>query len=696
MSKSGNLVHLAPIFNNNDAPTIYYAEDGPYLPRILIFYWPVQALGSLSSTSRVRTTILSAAGFKSFGAFSVAPSSSFYSAVHKLPDDKQRDDVCRALAFALCRYFSEVPTEVKNAITEENLREGPGLKWGQTHAAQIACKMTRVTNVQEVIEALRPFSKEQTTAPTPPPVMRPVASIRKTRPSYLPQDINQSTSTFSRFTTPSKRIPSGSRRSPSASTVKKAATNAAHKQNTEQLEALRFKMCELVDTEDRYIVRLQELIDLVVSQGRTAKSISTKFTSNKSQKTVSAMLQFPSLLDQIKDLNLAFLDDVESVLQQTEDQALNFIEQSPVQPSLSQPQPKDPIAIYAFAKVLLNHFPKFPVPYRSYLDLHAQISSNLDQFFKDDASSIQLAPSLLMEPAQRISRYSLYIDAMIPMIPSTSSLAIKTLEKARKIIAEICEMEPAASAILDSIRIEHEAKKRSLSPTKLISGLSGLNRANTIREAPAKTTSISGFATISSGSLRERDTPRLLPSLTRSFSKKSRSRPGLAGILGETNPEQAQNRGPSPSVHTIDENARPKSSSSGNNNTNGSGGGALYNALSFGRKFRPDTSHSTNSSNASASASRPGSKGKTLLDDVQEHDSSQYTVNNTQSSFNEDSAVDMSALDDERARPRDRSSSGNIEHYKAQVMRLEQENYKLLAENAELKRLARECRCRAR
>lgn len=678
MSKSGNLVHLAPIFSSNDAPTIYYAEDGPYLPRILIFYWPVQALGSLSSASRVRTTILSAAGFKSFGAFSIAPSSSFYSAVHKLPDEKQRDDVCRALAFALCRYFSEVPTEVKNAITEENLKEGPGLKWGQTHAAQIACKMTRVMNVQEIIEALRPFSKEQTTVPTTAPPVRPLASIRKTRPSYLPQDINQNNSAFSRFTTPSKRIPSGSRRSPSASTMKKAAINAAHKQNTEQLEALRFKMCELVDTEDRYIGRLQELIDLVLSQGRTAKSISSKFTSSKSQKTVNAMLQFPSLLDQIKDLNLAFLDDVESVLQATEDQALTYIEQSPAQPSMSQPQPKDPVAIYAFAKVLLNHFPKFPVPYRSYLDLHAQISSNLDQFFRDDASSIQLAPSLLMEPAQRISRYSLYIDAMIPMIPPTSSLAIKTLEKARKIIAEICEMEPAASAILDSIRIEHEAKKRSLSPTKLISGLSSLNRANTIREAPAKTSSISGFATISSGSLRDRDAPRLLPSLSRSFSKKSRSRPGLAGILGETNPDQAQNRG----TVTNDENARPKSSSSGNAP---SGSGGLYSALSFGRRFRPDTSHSQSTN--SSSPSRPGSKGRTL-DDVAEHQQN--------SSFNEDSAVDVSALDEERSRPRDRVSSGNIEHYRAQVMKLEQENYKLLAENAELKRLVRECRCRGR
>lgn len=666
MSKSGNLAQLSPILDSRDPPTIYYAEDGPYLPRILIFYWPVQAVGSSSSTSRVRTTILSAAGFKSFGAFSVSPSSGYYSAVHKLPDDKQRDDVCRAIAFALCRYFSEVSTEVKNAITEENLREGPGLKWGQTHAAQVACKMSRVINTEEVIDALRPFHKERPTTPVrAPPQVQAVASIRKTRPSYLPADPTQPNSAFSRFSTPSKRIPSnGNRRSPSGSTTKKAI-DAQHKQTTEQLEGLRFKMCEFVDTEDRYIIRVQELIDLVISQGRTAKSISNKFTSSKSQKTVDAMLQFPSLLDQIKDLNLAFLDDIEGVLQSSEAQAISYIEQSPAQPSSAAPQPKDPLGVYAFAKVLINHFPKFPVPYRSYLDLHSQISSNLDQFFKDDAHSVQIAPSLLMEPAQRISRYGLYIDTMIPMIPSSSTIAIRTLEKARKIIAEICEMEPAASTILDSLRIEHEAKKRSLSPTKLISGLT---RANTIREAPAKTTSFANMT----GSLRERDTPKFLPSLSRSFSKKNRSRPGLAGILSEQNPEQAQNRSP---TSTNEENSRPKSSSNG---------GGLYNALSFGRKHRPDLNHSYSASSVSIT-SRPNSKGQPL-DDVAEHPTTQ--------SFNGDSAVDVSGqLESHRAKSRDRSSSGNIDHYKAQVMRLEQENYKLLAENAELKRLVRECKC---
>jgi hypothetical protein len=39
------------------------------------------------------------------------------------------------------------------------------------------------------------------------------------------------------------------------------------------------------------------------------------------------------------------------------------------------------------------------------------------------------------------------------------------------------------------------------------------------------------------------------------------------------------------------------------------------------------------------------------------------------------------------------SKAASIEHYKAALMRVEEENYKLLQDNAELKRQIRECRC---
>lgn len=641
MSKSGNLAALSAVLNPADVPTIYYAEDPPYLPRILVFYSPVQSVGSLASTSRIRTTILSAAGFKSFGAFSVAPNSSYYSAVHKLPEDKQRDDVSRGIAFALCRYFSEIPTEVKNAIADENQHHGLTPKWGQTHAAQVTCRMSKVINTDEVLDALRPFSKERPPSPVTP--IRPLSSIRKTRPSFLPSDTGNHTSRNAYAQTPSRRIPSGqSRRTPSMSTPanRKISSASAPKQSVEQLESLRFKMCEFVDTEDRYITRLQELTDLVTNQGRTPKSLSTKFSTSRNQKAVNAMIHFPSLLDQIKDLNLAFLDDIESALQNSEEAALNFLDEAQGNPALYQ-NAKDPMGIYTFAKVLLNHFPKFPMPYREYLDLHSQISSNLDQYLKEGTYSIQQAPSLLMEPAQRISRYGLYIDTILPHVPTNFTVAIRTLEKARKIIAEICEMEPAASTILDSLRIEHEARRGALSPTKLLSGLTRSN--GTIREAPALT-----------GSMREKDKPRFFPSLGRSLSRRQKNpRPGLAGILSEQDPDQANN---------------------------------IVGSLTLGRSRNDENRPLTSSSGLSFSSSskRPPTSGSIV-------------TNRSAPSPGPNLPVIGGSKPDPNSRARSGSallsSGSNLEQYKAALMRVEEENYKLLEENAELKRQIRECKC---
>lgn len=631
MSKSGNLAALTAIFQPGPAPHVFYAEDPPYLPRILVFYWPVHAVGSLTTTARIRTTILSAAGFKNFAAFSVSPSSAYYSAVHKLPEDKQRDETYRGLAFSLCRYFAEVPTEVKNAITEENPHQGTGLKWGQAQAAHITCRLGKVVNVEEVIEALRPFLKERPSSPVAP--IRPLNSIRKTRPSFLPPEVNQGHLRYGQLATPGRRIPSShSRRTPSTSTPgpKPTPHKLSEKPTAGQLESLRFKMCEFVDTEDRYIARLQQLIDLVTTESRTPKSLSSKFASTRGQKTVNAMLQFPSLLDQIRDLNIAFLDDLESALQNTEDSAMSWLEkgQNGSPPSNSSSN-KDVIGVVAFAKVLLNHFPKFPVPYRTYLDLHSSISSNLDSYLKESATSVQQAPSLLMEPAQRISRYGLYIDTMIPLVPSTSTIALRTLEKARKIIAEICEMEPAASTILDGLRIEHENKRRgALSPTKFLSSLTrgGLG-SGTIREAPPLTTP----------KPRDKDcreTPRLLPSISRSLSRRVKSRP-----LTEQDVDQVNNI--SSQHYQNNENSRPFSSHSGSS--------------SLSRR-RPNTAGS--SASAGSVVIKPSyTPVTTYFPPVNEN--------------------------------------GREDEYMIKAEKLEQENYRLLAENAQLKQRLRLCRCQA-
>lgn len=412
-------------------------------------------------------------------------------------------------------------------------------------------------------------------------------------------------------------------------------------------------MCEFVDTEDRYIVRVQELIELITNQGRTPKSLSSKFGSTSKQKTVNAMSNFPSLLDQIKDLNLAFLDDIENVLQHTEDSALAFLDSAGQHVEQHQ-LAKDPIGVYAFAKVMLNHFPKLTVPYRDYLDLHSLISPNLDQYLREGTTSIQQAPSLLMEPAQRISRYGLYIDTMVPHIPPTCTMAIRTLEKARKIINEICEMEPAASAILDSLRIEHESRRRAYSPTKLLSNFTRTN--NNVVAAPATPASLTN---------RHNEGPKLFHSIGRSLSRKNtKSRHGLRDALSEQNPEQANNAQPQFQIKS-DEN-RPLTSSSANS----------YGSLSK----RPTTASSANSAR---------STHRLALESIP---SLPATPNHSEKPASSDSREENAASG---MPPPPTAKTATLEHYKAALMRVEEENYKLLQENAELKKQIRQCQCGA-
>ena len=516
MSKAGNLAALAPIFTSTESLSLYYAEDPPYLPRILVFYWPIAALGSMTSTSRIRTTVLTAAGFVSFQPFQLSPSSAYYTAVHKLPEDKQRDNVSRGIAFSMLKYFAQLSPAVKNAMTEENLGHTSGSKlFGQLHAAEITCRLGRVVNVEEVIGALRAFSKDHSSMLSSAVI--PQASIRRTRPSVLaPDSTNEPITKFApslpATESPTPRI----RRTPSYSANRSRIGPQAFEQRSkptvEQKQSLRFKMCEFVDTEERYVSKLHELTQLV-TEGAYTKSYST---TAKSVRTASIMLRFPSLLDQIVEVNTEFLDEITHVLEKTDDTALASIAEDNSPSGIATSQPQDRLGAQAFARVLLSHFPKFLIPYREYLDIQPKFSANIHQFIdSSEPSNLQRARSVLMEPIQRVSRYSLFIDAMSALLPSSSpSPTTKTLAKARGIIVDICAMEPSADTILGSLRIEHEDTKerRALSPTKLLQNL----RPNGMIKEAAPTTL--------------RDPPRtLMPTVMRSFSKKSRGGLGSVG-----------------------------------------------------------------------------------------------------------------------------------------------------------------------
>jgi hypothetical protein len=90
-----------------------------------------------------------------------------------------------------------------------------------------------------VIDSLRLVQKDRPSTP-PAQTPRPITSIRKTRPSFLPQEVNAGSSRFGQLSTPSRRTPSGqNRRTPSSSTpgAKSTLQTQNQKQSREQFES---------------------------------------------------------------------------------------------------------------------------------------------------------------------------------------------------------------------------------------------------------------------------------------------------------------------------------------------------------------------------------------------------------------------------------------------------------------------------
>ncbi len=409
-----------PPYLHAEGVTVYYTEDS-YLSRVLIFYWPVTTAGS-SFSSRHRVTIFTKIGHASFPPFQVSPQSSYYGAVAQLSDERQRDEIHRVMVFSLARYFDTLPAASKENGFENRHRN----LYDDRHAGTIANKLCKVTNPMRVLEDVQSFysssSKLQQTA------SRPTSSSRST--------------IFS----------------------------------SEQKQAIRLAMCEVVDTEERYVSKMHELLFSIISEFREKSCTKPPSSTSPDDQALSKL--FPSCLDAIFTVNRGFLDAIRHVLETTEEAAMDSI-------ALGDDErlsPHDMVGIRAFSKVLCDWFPKFLYPYREYLYAHTTFSALLTSLMKNHAASSfshrvretgeQKLRSMLMEPVQRLPRYSLLIDSMTTPLP-VGEPSLKLLAKARDVVSEICAMETPVSKVLDSLTITYEEEKayRSLSPTKFLSSL---------------------------------------------------------------------------------------------------------------------------------------------------------------------------------------------------------------------------------
>ena len=212
-------------------------------------------------------------------------------------------------------------------------------------------------------------------------------------------------------------------------------------------------MCEFVDTEERYVSKLYTLVHDVANQFRLKAQMRSATSTSPDEASLAAL--FPPCLDQILDVNLGFLGVVRQVLEETEREAIDDISQDTnLQTSVPQRwsyrhQKNDGLGAFSLAYAFLEWFPRFSQPYADYMRAHIFFTQTLNSFLRDRNSTFskrvhetgeQKLRSLLMEPVQRLPRYSLLIDTMTANLPIIHP-AVRPFMKARDVIKDACSLD---------------------------------------------------------------------------------------------------------------------------------------------------------------------------------------------------------------------------------------------------------------
>ncbi|KAJ5656380.1 hypothetical protein N7507_008330 [Penicillium longicatenatum] len=447
--------------NLSDIPlehlSLYHAVDS-YLSSVLVFYGPVATANATVSSSRIQAHIFSPAGFQSYTRITISPAAPLYAAVNHLPRERQGDAVCRALAVSMLKYFAELSSPLKSLLAERSqpARQGGKLPklFDEMHAADLASRMTKVEDSTEIIRDIRNSFHERKVPWTDLDVVLPAGTIQHSeRRESAGSDMEESQNLqYGQYTPlimalgdpmflPTSRL----KRAPSQSTnVSKSRIFTRG-----QKESVRLTMCELVDTEERYVAKLYSLVHEVADEFR--QKAQGKGPSSTSPNEVALETLFPPCLDEILEVNLGFLDVIRQVLDDTEKDALEDIGQDtelPPRRSAAR-ENRDAIGAAEFAKALLDWLPQFSQPYAEYMRAHNGFAQILNSFMRDKNSSFsrrvyvtgeQRLRSLLMEPVQRLPRYSLLIDTMTGSLPLVHP-AVRPLLKARDMVKDICALE---------------------------------------------------------------------------------------------------------------------------------------------------------------------------------------------------------------------------------------------------------------
>ncbi|RDW62957.1 putative Rho guanyl nucleotide exchange factor [Aspergillus mulundensis] len=452
-----------------DQLNLYHVAD-PSLSSVFVFYGPVSTANATVSSSRIQAHIVTPAGFQSYPRITVSPAAPLYAAVNHLPRDKQGDEVCRGLAVSMLKYFAELSDPAKECLQALARAGKPGGQipkmFDEMHAADLANRMIKVENTTDIVRDIRGAFQERKVPWVDVDVVLPAGTVQPPEP---PDPDNQSPDEpadtedtidvhYGKYSSLIRAL--GAPMFLPTSRLKRAPsqpTNVSRSKlfSQSQKQSLRLTMCEVVDTEERYVSKLYSLVCEVAEEFRARAQGKGPSSTSPNESDLATL--FPPCLNEIYDVNMGFLEVIRNVLEDTERDAIaDITEDSELSSSASQrtnDEERDAIGAVAFANALLEWFPKFSQPYGDYMRAHNAFTQTLNLFMRDKNSSFskrvyetgeQKLRSLLMEPVQRLPRYSLLIDTMTSSLPLVHP-AVRPLLKARDIIKDICSLDDPSS-----------------------------------------------------------------------------------------------------------------------------------------------------------------------------------------------------------------------------------------------------------
>lgn len=448
--------------------SLYYTNDPllGHLP-VLVFHGPSTTANFTQNASRVQVHVYSPAGFQSYPRITISPNSPFYDVVNHLPREFQGDEVCRALAFGLYKYFTELPETVKNYLKKQypTTRGGrPGSApslFGEHHAADLAASMLEADNTADVIQTLAKALQTQHISNVDVDLVLPPGSINPLQAEDLeevPDDeddiIDPTLRQYGGYKPlvqllgdpvflPTSKL----RRAPSRPTSLRTRGKSFSR---DQKADLRMKLGELVETEERYVLKLNELVKHIAEDFRESARNRPGDSISPSEEDVERL--FPRSADRILQMNSAFAAELRRVMDETEedlgkDLDAPFLGQVSPRPGTSS-KVKDPSGALGVARLFLEWFPKFTDCYQDYIRASQHFPQLLNGFLDQQSSfrqrvvqtGEQSLRSILIEPVQRLPRYSLLIDQIVGCLPITHP-ALHPMLRARDIITNICSMD---------------------------------------------------------------------------------------------------------------------------------------------------------------------------------------------------------------------------------------------------------------